>query len=101
MRRSSGEGNIVQRSDGRWAGSVKLQKLAPTHLVRLYQQKHQQGLSPRRVTIIHAVIHRALAEAVRWRWISRNVAHDVSPPRQDDNEPQVWGLVEVRRFVAT
>jgi integrase len=26
---------------------------------------------------------------------------DVSPPRQDDNEPQVWDLAEVRRFVAT
>lgn len=82
-------------------GAVKLQKLVPTHLVKLYQQKRQDGLSPRRVAIIHAVLRRALAEAVRWRLVPRNVAADVSPPRQESAEPRVWGLTEVRRFVDT
>jgi integrase len=82
-------------------GSVKLQKLAPTHLVKLYQAKHQKGLSPRRVAIIHAVIHRALAEAVRWQLIPRNLAACVTPPRREEHEPRVWGLTEVRRFVAS
>lgn len=80
-------------------GTVKLQKLGPTHLLKLYQQKLQQGLSPRRVAIIHAVIHRALAEAVRWRLVPRNVADDVKPPRQEHDEPQVWTVEQVRRFM--
>jgi integrase len=82
-------------------GTLKLQKLAPAHLVMLYQGKRQEGLSARRVAIIHAVLHRALAEAVRWRLVPRNVAADVSPPRQEHAEPRVWGLPEVRRFVDT
>jgi integrase len=82
-------------------GTVQLQKLAPAHLVKLYQSKRQQGLSPRRVAIIHAVLHRALAEAVRWRLVPRNVADDVKPPRQDTTEPRVWNLDQVRGFVDT
>jgi len=72
-------------------GSVKLQKLAPQHIARLYQSK-RQSLSDRRVRIIHAVLHRALAEAVRWRLLPRNVADDVTPPRQVQHEVSVWGL---------
>jgi integrase len=82
-------------------GALRLQALAPQHLVRLYQTKRQQGLSPRRVAIIHAVLHRALAEAVRWRLVPRNVADDVNPPRQEHTEPQIWNVDQVRRFVAT
>ncbi len=82
-------------------GSIKLQALSPTHLVRLYQQKRQAGLSPRRVQIIHAVIHRALAQAVKWRLVPRNVAADVQPPRRQTTEPQVWTVPQVRRFMET
>ncbi|HLH24610.1 MAG TPA: tyrosine-type recombinase/integrase [Chloroflexota bacterium] len=82
-------------------GALALQKLAAQHIVRLYQAKRQQGLSPRRVQIIHAVLHRALTEAVRWRLVPRNVADDVKPPRQEHQEPRIWSLDEVRAFVNT
>jgi integrase len=82
-------------------GTIKLQQLSPTHLIKLYQQKCRAGLSPRRVQIIHAVIHRALVEAVRWRLVLRNVADDVKPPRNDKQEPRVWDVVQVRRFMET
>ncbi len=82
-------------------GAIRLQKLAPPHLAKLYQAKRQQGLSPRRVAIIHAVLHRALAEAVRWRLVPRNVAADVRPPRQDHEEPDMWSVAEVRRFISS
>jgi integrase len=80
-------------------GAIKLQALSPTHLVRLYQAKRQAGLSPRRVQIIHAVLHKALAEAVRWRLVPRNVADDVRPPRSESQEPQVWTVPQLRQFM--
>jgi integrase len=82
-------------------GLVRLQKLSPTHLTKLYREKRHQGLSARRVAIIHAVLHRALAEALRWRLVPRNVASDVTPPRQEHAEPRVWSVDEVRRFIST
>jgi integrase len=82
-------------------GPLPLQKLAPQHIIRLYQAKRAQGLSPRRVQIIHAVLHKALAEAVRWRLVPRNVADDVKPPRQEHHEPRIWSVEEVRNFLNT
>lgn len=41
----------------------------------------RRPLGPGTVHRIHVVLHRALAQAVRWEWIWLNPASSASPPR--------------------
>ncbi|HAI21902.1 MAG TPA: hypothetical protein DCM14_08420 [Clostridiales bacterium UBA8153] len=52
----------------------------PQHLQRLYRDKQDARLT-RTVALIHAVMHKALAQAERWGLVPRNVARLVDPPR--------------------
>jgi hypothetical protein len=69
-------------------GSVPLQSLSGGHLNRLYASLLKEGrtdgkggLSPRTVRYAHAVIHRALRDAVRWSRVPRNAADSADPRR--------------------
>ena len=62
-------------------GHIQVQKLTPQHVQALYTRKMEgDGLSPGSVRNIHLVLHKALANAVRWNLVSRNVCDLVSPP---------------------
>ena len=67
-------------------GKHRMAKLNPLHLQRLYSQKLEQGLSPTTVRHIHATLHRALDQAVRWGILYRNVAELVDAPRRAQRE---------------
>lgn len=67
-------------------GKHRMAKLNPLHLQRFYSQKLEQGLSPTTVRHIHATLHRALDQAVRWGIVYRNVAELVDPPRRARHE---------------
>jgi integrase len=80
-------------------GTIKLQKLAPQHLLKLYQDKQAQGLSPRRIAIIHAVARTALEDAVKWRLIATNPVAAITPPRQCPKDRQLWTAEQLRQFI--
>lgn len=46
----------------------------------LYSALKKDGLGPSRVRCAHVVIHRAVAQAVRWGWLARNPAADATRP---------------------
>lgn len=50
------------------------------HLLRAGGRDYQP-LAPGTVRRVHGVLHRALAQAVRWEWIWLNPATNASPPR--------------------
>ena len=65
-----------------------MQDLTPIRLNLLYSQllthgrvKTSGGLSPKTVQNVHRMLHRALADAVKWSQLPRNVAEDAQPPR--------------------
>jgi integrase len=62
-------------------GSIRLSQLGPADIQRFLNGRTELGLSPRRVQYLHAVLRRALGQALRWGLISRNVATLVDPPR--------------------
>ncbi|HEU5376966.1 MAG TPA: tyrosine-type recombinase/integrase [Ktedonobacteraceae bacterium] len=62
-------------------GKVKLQKLTAPQVQAFYSAKLDEGLSPKTVTNIHGLLHKALDNAVRWNIVSRNVCDAVTPPR--------------------
>src|SRR5215469_6268932 len=67
-------------------GQVFVQKLTPQHIQAFYAQKLKEGLKPRSISVIHAVLHNALENAVKWNLVSRNVASLVSVPRAEVHE---------------
>ena len=59
-------------------GSVKLKKLSAMHVQGMYRSMLDRDLSSRTVQYTHAVLHRALKQAVRWGLVPHNVCEDVA-----------------------
>jgi integrase len=99
---------IVRRYLKPELGSYALGSVSPVAIQALYtkmmapEDDGGMGLSARSVRYAHAVLHRALQKAVKWRLISRNPAADVVEdlPRLEEKEMAAWGKEEARRFLA-
>lgn len=70
-------------------GKIRLDKLQPLHLERVYEEAFKKGRSAQTVLHIHRLLYTALRQAVAWQLLSRNVAEAVTPPRPEprDVEP--------------
>jgi len=62
-------------------GRVRLARLQPSHLQKLYNDRLESGSSPATVRHVHKVMHLMLEKAVRWGSVVRNVARLADPPR--------------------
>jgi integrase len=68
-------------------GNVPLAKLRTAQLDRFYSQLREKGgqqdkpLSAATVHQVHAILRRALQQAIRWGWIAENPAALATPPR--------------------
>jgi integrase len=81
-------------------GRIKLGRLTPQHVQRLYQEKLAAGLSPTTVNHLHTVLHGAFAEAVRWGLMPRNVVALVRPPRKVHVEVVALTVEQARALLA-
>ena len=66
-------------------GTVKLAKLTPVRVQSLYRSLQDKGKHAT-ARYVHATLHRALGQALRWEMIERNPAELVTPPRQKKSE---------------
>jgi integrase len=93
-----------------YIGSIPLQRLVPEDLDDLYAlllvkgRKNKGGgpLSPKTVRLVHSVIHKALADALRKGSVIRNVADLADPPKiSTRSRPKmvVWEAEELRSFL--
>lgn len=80
-------------------GRVRLAKLTPAHAQALYRKKLDSGLSARTVNYIHATLHKALGQAVKWRLIPFNVSDAAVKPRQERRETVALTLDQVHTFL--
>jgi len=89
-------------------GSIPLQQFSATHLNACYadmlasgRRNGKGGLLPRTVRYAHSVIRKALANAVRWNRLVRNVADSADPPRKAATRtaPKTWTAAELRHFL--
>src|ERR687890_1587212 len=80
-------------------GRVKLSKLTPAHVQGLYRDKLDSGLSPATVQKIHAVLHKALAQALNWTMIPRNATDAVKAPRPAPEEMRPLSPDESRKLM--
>jgi integrase len=73
-------GEIVRLHLAPGLGRHRLSALRPDHVQQFYESKMASALAPRTVHHCHAVLHRALEQAVRWGYVPRNVCDAVAPP---------------------
>ncbi len=57
------------------------------------------ALSASTIRRIHATLHKALADAVRWQLIARNPAAFADPPRAAKPEMNVWSASDLQDFL--
>lgn len=94
-------------------GHVRLQALTPATLTAFYGDRLRRGrqnpkrrgepLSPRSVRYMHAIVHRALRDALRWGLLVRNPADLAEPPSHHATKPaapKTWTADELRAFLA-
>jgi integrase len=62
-------------------GGLQIAKLTALHIHGLYSAMTQAGKSAETVRLTHAVLHRAIKQAVRWRLLPYNLAADVDRPK--------------------
>ena len=80
-------------------GHLRLQALTGAHVTALYRELEQAGLSASTRRQTHAVLHRALRDAVRWGKLVRNPADMADPPAQTRTRVQAWTAKELGRFL--
>jgi integrase len=57
------------------------------------------GLAPKTVRNIHAMIHRALVDALAWKYIAYNPASNIKPPKQPRKRRTVWKPNQIKKFL--
>jgi integrase len=80
-------------------GRLKLKNVNALHLQGLYRECLDAGLSGSTVQKIHHILHKALAQAVRWSLIPRNPADDVKVPSPTPKEMHPLSASEARRLL--
>lgn len=101
VRRSTFES--YRRQAGRYItpaiGRARLKALTPAHVQGLYREMQDHGLSARTVEYTHAVLHRALKQAVQWNMVPRNVCDAVDVPQVRRKEMHPLTPEQARRFL--
>jgi len=80
-------------------GNLRLQQLTAGHLNSLYRQLEQAGLSVATRRQTHAVLSRALRDAMRWGMLVRNPAALADPPSLARTRVQAWSAKELSHFL--
>lgn len=80
-------------------GHIKLSKLTPQRVQSLLNELLKNGLAPSTVVYTHAVLRRALRQALRWNYVSRNSASLVDAPRVEEKEVDPLNPDQARVFL--
>ena len=92
-------------------GSLQLQKLSPAAINALYAHLSEHGrvhgggpLSASSVSRVHAVLHRACHDAVRWGRLTVNPVAGADPPKasaEHHDRLPVWSAEQLSAFLAS
>lgn len=80
-------------------GRIQLSRITPDAVQAYINRKLADGLDPYTVRNHHALLRRALNQAVRWGFVPRNVASLVTPPRAPREEVRPFSTAEARTFL--
>ncbi len=80
-------------------GATPLPRLSALDVQALYRATLAAGAAPGTVRLHHAVLRKALDQAVRWRLLTVNPCGAVDPPRAGHTERQTWDGAQARAFL--
>ena len=80
-------------------GRIRLKNLSSAHVQGFYRDRLDYGLSGSTVHKIHTILHKALARAVAWQMVPRNVTDAVEPPRPAPREMRPLSPAEARKLL--
>lgn len=80
-------------------GSLRLSKLAPDRVQRLYRPLQEQGHN-RTAQLVHFVLGQACGLAVQWRWLPENPCERVLRPQYRARRRDVWRPDDLASFLA-
>lgn len=78
-------------------GGVRLSRLEPAHVQRLYSDLHEA--SPSVADRVHRLLHRLFAVATLWRWLPSNPCDRVVRPVYRTERKDVWTREELAAFL--
>jgi integrase len=81
-------------------GQIPLTRLSPQAVQEYIADKLRQGLSTTTVRYHIAILHRALAHAIKWGLLAHNPVDRVDLPRKARREIHVWDWEQIRLFSA-
>ena len=79
---------------------VPLEKLSPEHVQALLRAKTDEGLAPRTVHHLRALLRIALNRAMRWGLVARNAAALADSPRIERFEVRMLAPAEAKQLLA-
>ncbi len=82
-------------------GKIKLTDLTAAHVQTFYNDlTRNKGLAPKTVTSVHGILHKALKQAVKLRYIGYNPADACDTPRLTQREITPLSESEITAFLA-
>ncbi len=82
-------------------GHIRLQELNPTQIQTFYNSlTRKKALSPKTVKNVHGILHKALSQAVKLRYIGFNPCDACELPRMERREIQPFTEREITAFLA-
>jgi integrase len=98
-------GEVVERYVLPYLGAIRLADLSAMDIKRWHGALLDHGrrdgkpLAVNSVKLSHRVLHRALADGVRWNVMPTNPASSARVPKGEHKEMSVWTSAEARRFL--
>ena len=81
-------------------GKLRLSELNATHIQTLYNDlTRREGLAPKTIKNVHGILHKALTQAVKLRYIAYNPADACELPRMEKHEIKPLNEAEIAAFL--
>lgn len=80
-------------------GKLPVSRIGPSHVRAIHDGMLAAGLSPSTAHHAHMVLHRALADAVRWGLVARNASGLVAAPRMAEHPMQTLSEEQARALL--
>ena len=79
-------------------GALEMRKVQPQHVADLYGAL-RGSKAPATIGQLHAVLHSAFDQALRWNMIARNPVAAVKAPKVEQREMRILALTEIHGFL--
>ena len=82
-----------------YIGDKSLRQLTTNDIQNIYITMKNEGLTPKTIKDVHGVIHKALSQAVKLRYIKYNVSEACVIPKQERKEIQPMDNTDIAKFL--